>query len=78
MLSLNSLNGVKFEFSKNPISVNPGENKKFSITLKFDSSLPQGQHEGAIFLKDDNGFVLHIPFYFFSPVIPYPKVFSNF
>ena len=78
MLSLNSLNGVKFEFSKNPISVNPGETKKFSITLKFDSSLPRGQHEGVIFLKDDNGFVLHIPFYFFSPVIPYPKVFSNF
>jgi len=78
MLSLNSLNGINFEFSENPISVNPGETKKFSVTLKSDSSLPQGQHEGAIFLKDTNGFELHIPFYFFSPVIPYPKVFSNF
>jgi minor extracellular serine protease Vpr len=79
MLSLNSLaSGVHFEFLENPLIINPNETKKISITLNIDDSFPQGQHEGAIFLKDINGFMLHIPFYFFRPTIPFPKTVTDF
>lgn len=78
MLSLNSLAGIDFEFSENPLTINPNETKKISVALNIDDSFPQGQHEGAIFLKDINGFVLHIPFYFFRPTIPFPKTITDF
>lgn len=78
ILSLNYTAGVNFKFSENSITLNPNEIGQFSVKFTIDDSLSQGEYEGAIFLQNEKGTTLHIPFYFFRPTIPFPQTVKDF